>query len=409
MNKVLPIVLMLVLTACASAPPHMAVPEQFVSQAVVDGFSGDIRSWADEPRADLAEAIRKRVENYRRLNADYFTQHQSWPAMNYLALSGGSNNGAYAAGILYGWTKAGTRPDFTVVTGVSTGALIAPFAFLGPRYDEELKREYTTIKSDNIFHGGAVNFLRGIAGGMSLVDTSPLKKRIDEIITPALFTEIAAEHRKGRRLLIGTTNLEAQRGVIWNIGNIANNGNPEEGLKLFKKILLASAAIPGVFEPIFIDVTIEGKHYQEIHVDGGVTSQVFLFPLQSTRLDRDAFADNGIRRNLYIIRNGKISPDYLEMKPMVFSLSQRSIETLIKYQAIGDLYRLYMGAQRDGIHYNLAYIPPTFNEKPAEIFDPVYMSKLFELGYNLNKNGDFWMKEPPGIEYMDQKPSPSNP
>lgn len=392
--------LLFALPACTSLPVHTAVPEQSVSSATVVGFSSGIRSWGDEASDDIAATIERRITRYQEFNADYYAEHKSYPAMNYLALSGGSNNGAFSAGILYGWTKAGTRPQFTVVTGVSTGALIAPFAFLGPKYDEMLKREYTTITSDKIFLTDTWTALKGIAGGISLVDISPLKKRLDDVITPELFAEIAAEHRKGRRLLIGTTNLEAQRSVIWNIGNIANSGNPR-ALELFKKILLASAAVPGIFEPVFIDVTVEGKQYQEIHVDGGVTSQVFLFPLQSSHLDKDAFAQAGIERNLYIIRNGKISPDYLEMKPMVFSLSQRSIETLIKNQGLGDLYRLYSGTVRDGINYRLSYIPPEFNEKSTQVFDPVYMSKLFQFGYDLNKDGDFWLKVPPGMEYAD--------
>ena len=392
--------LLLTLPGCASAPPHTAVPESAVNAALVDSFGPGIRTWGDESRSDIAATIEGRITRYKENNADYYAQHKTYPTMNYLALSGGSNNGAYAAGILCGWTKAGTRPEFTIVTGVSTGALLAPFAFLGPKYDDVLRREYTTVTSDKIFLTNTWRTIKGLAGGISLVDTSPFKKRLDELITPELFAEIAAEHRKGRRLLIGTTNLEAQRSVIWNIGNIANSGNPK-GLELFKKILLASSAVPGIFEPIFIDVMVEGKQYQEIHVDGGVTSQVFLFPLKSSHLDKDAFAEAGIKRDLYVIRNGKVTPDYLEMKPMVFSLSQRSIETLIKYQGLGDLYRLYSGAVRDGINYHLTYIPPEFNEKSSELFDPVYMSKLFQLGYDMNKDGDFWFESPPGIEYTD--------
>ena len=392
--------LILLIPACSSVPIHTALPEAAVERAVVDGFPADIRSWGDEPSPNLAATIEKRIAKYRAANADYFAQNQKYPPMDYLALSGGSNNGAFAAGILYGWTQAGTRPNFTIVTGVSTGALISPFAFLGPKYDEVLKKEYTTINSKNIFLGDAWTVLRGVTGGMALVDATPLRKRIDEIITPELFAEIGAEHRKGRRLLIGTTNLEAQRSVIWNIGDIANSGNPK-GLELFKKILLASAAVPGIFEPILIDVTVDGKQYQEIHVDGGVTSQVFLFPLKSSHADRDAFAQNKIERNLYIIRNGKITPDYAEVKPKVLSLSQRSIETLIKYQGLGDLYRLYAATTRDGINFNLAYIPPAFNEKSQELFDPVYMSRLFEYGSKLNKDGNFWSAHPPGIEYAD--------
>ena len=391
---------LLALTGCASIPLHTPVPEALVAQAVVEGFPSDIRSWGDEPSPHLATTIEKRIAKFQSANADYYAQHKKYPPMSYLALSGGSNNGAFGAGVLCGWTQAGTRPQFSIVTGVSTGALIAPFAFLGPQYDHIIKQEYTTIKSENIFLGDVWTVLRGVTGGTALVDTTPLKSRLNELITPKLFAEIAAEHRKGRRLLIGTTNLEAQRSVIWNIGDIANSGNPQ-GLELFKKILLASSAVPGIFEPIFIDVTVGGKRYQEIHVDGGVTSQVFLFPLKSHRADKDAFEKHGIERNLYIIRNGKISPDYTQMKPMLLSLSQRSIETLIKYQGMGDLYRLYSGAMRDGINYHLAFIPPSFNEKPQEVFDPVYMSKLFDLGFALNKTGDYWLRQPPDIEYVE--------
>ena len=388
------------LSGCASAPVFRSVPERLVGEATVDGFPAGIRSWSDEPGADLPNAIEKRIDQYRKTHAAYYGAHKSYPPMSYLALSGGSNNGAFAAGVLYGWTESGTRPEFTIVTGVSTGALIAPLAFLGPRYDEVLRREYTTVNSENIFESDFWTVVRGISGGMALVDNGPLRRRIDEIITPAVFADIAAEHRKGRRLLIITTNLEAQRGVIWSIGSIANSGLPG-GLELFKRILLASAAVPGLFEPVLIDVNVGGESYQEIHVDGGVTSQVFLFPLKTTHADRDAFEKAGIERNLYIIRKGKITPDHAEMKPSALPLSQRSLETLIKYQGIGDLYRIYSGAERDGMNYHLTYIPPEFNEKSNELFDPVYMSKLFDLGYRLNRDGKYWVMAPPGIEYVD--------
>lgn len=387
-------------TGCTTAPVFRSVPADMASVAVVDGFPADIRSWGDEPGSHLAESIGQRIDQYRNSHADYFVSHKAYPAMNYLALSGGSNNGAFAAGVLNGWTESGTRPEFTIVTGVSTGALIAPFAFLGPHYDDVLRREYTTVTSENIFESDFWTVVRGVTGGMAIVDNTPLQKRIDEIITPQLFAEIATEHRKGRRLLIITTNLEAQRGVIWNIGAIAVSGLPG-GLALFKDILLASSAVPGVFAPVLIDVNVAGENYQEMHVDGGVTSQVFLFPLKTTRADRDAFEKAGIERNLYIIRNGKITPEYMEMKPSAIPMSQRSLETLIKYQGIGDLYRIYSGAQRDGMNYHLTFIPPEFTEKSNELFDPVYMSKLFDLGYRLNRDGLHWVTAPPGIEYVD--------
>lgn len=395
------VVALAAMTACGThAPLHRAVPESQVSNAHLVGFPEGIRSWSDEPGAGLAHAIEKRIDQYRASHDEYFKDHGTYPPMSYLALSGGSNNGAYGAGVLYGWTGSGTRPEFAVVTGVSTGALIAPFAFLGSQYDEVIRREYTTVRSENIFTGGLWTVLRGVTGGMALVDNSPLRQRIDEIITPKIFAEIAAEHRKGRRLLIITTNMEAQRGVIWSIGSIANSGTPG-ALELFKKILLASAAVPGLFEPVLIDVTVGGQDYQEIHADGGVTSQVFLFPLKSTRVDRDAFVAAKIRRDLYVIRNGKIAPEYEELKPAALSLSQRSVETLIKYQGIGDLYRIYAGAMRDGMNFHVTYIPSTFNEQPMELFDPAYMSKLFDLGYQRMRKDNLWETTPPGMAYVD--------
>ena len=167
--------------------------------------------------------------------------------------------------------------------------------------------------------------------------------------------------------------------------------------------MMASAAIPGVFKPVFISVTIDGKNYDEIHVDGGVTSQLFLYPLQSTSRESSMFHDSAIKRRLYIIRNTKISAEYKTITPGIVSLSQRSLETLIKSQGIGDLYRLYVGALRDGIDYRMIQVPATFEAESDEIFDPVYMSKIFDLGYAMGSNGIPWMNKPPNVEYLDHR------
>lgn len=391
----------LLLTACGTVPPHSAVPENLYTKATVVGFPAKIRTWGDEPSGNLDEAIAKRITTYRTNNAAYYKEHQKYPPMSYLAISGGGGNGAFGAGILCGWSEAGNRPEFSIVTGVSTGALIAPFVFAGPRYDGELKKLYTTLNSSNIYSGDVWTVLDGITGGLALTDNTPLANKISETITPELFTEIAVQHRKGRRLYIATSNLEAQRSVIWDIGSIANSGNPE-ALDLFRKIMLASAAVPGVFKPVFIDVTVDGKQYQEIHADGGITSQVFLYPLKTTRADRDAFINNRIDRDLYVIRNNKIMPEYKPLVPGLVSVSTRALETLTKYQGIGDLYRLYLGAERDGMHYRLAYIPADFREEPKEMFDPAYMSALFDIGFDIGKSGKGWESAPPGVEYMDE-------
>lgn len=397
----------LALTGCGTIPLHNTPPEAQASRAVVSGFTPNIRAWGDIAPGNLDAVVSKRIAEYKLSHAEYFRAHGVYPPMDYLALSGGGNDGAFGAGILCGWSASGKRPDFTIVTGISTGALIAPFAFLGPDYDDELRQVYTTLSSENIFIGTLSTVFDGLTGGMALTDNGPLAKKIEESITQEMFTRIGAEHRKGRRLLIGTTNIEAQRSVIWDIGSLANSGSPG-GLKLFREILLASAAIPGAFKPVFIDVTIDGKNYSEIHADGGVTAQVFLYPLQSTSRESALFKESGIDRHLYVIRNTKITPEYRQLKPSVVSLSQRSIETLIKYQGIGDLFKLYVGAQRDGIAYNLIQVPPEFTAESKQLFDPAYMTKIFDLGYRMGADGIPWQTKPPGAAYIDEVPISKN-
>ena len=391
--------LLLFVSACATIPLHTAVPESVSNQASVSGFPANIRFWADEAPPNIGGLIKERLAAYRAANQIYFEQHHAYPPLHYLAISGGAYDGAFGAGLLSGWSQTGRRPDFELVTGVSTGALIAPFVFIGPEYDAKIKELFTTTNSDNIFMSSAWNVLDGITGGLALTDNAPLAKKIEEAITPEIVEKVAAEHRKGKRLFIGTTNIEAQRGVIWDIGAIASSGNPD-ALKLIHQILLASASIPGVFSPEFIDVEAGGKHFSEIHADGGVTSQVFIYPLKLQRSVIDEFRQYHLERHLYIIRNRKITPEYKPLEPGFFALSRRSIETLTKYQGLGDLYRLYVGTQRDGIDYNLAYIPADFSAESKEVFDPEYMSKLFDLGYATGKQPNLWMKKPPGVDYL---------
>jgi predicted acylesterase/phospholipase RssA len=190
--------------------------------------------------------------------------------------------------------------------------------------------------------------------------------------------------------------------VLWDIGAIANSKQPG-ALDLIHKIILASASIPGAFEPVFIDVEADGQAYSEIHTDGGVTSQVFIYPLKMQKGVVDIYRNNHMNRHLFIIRNSKIAPEYKALKPNVLSLSKRSIETLTKYQGIGDLYRLYLGSLRDGIDYNLAYIPEDFAVQPQELFDPYYMSELYKVGYTLGKKLTTWEKTPPGIDYLPDR------
>lgn len=315
------------------------------------------------------------------------------PVMNYLTLSGGGSDGAFGAGLLVGWTAAGTRPRFDVVTGVSTGAMIAPFAFLGPKYDPALKKVFTQTSLDDV---AILRPVRGLLWGDSLASNAPLAKVIAAYVDEGFLAEVAAEHKKGRRLLIGTTNLDAERPVIWNMGEIASSGSPDS-LELFRRILLASAAIPGAFPPEFIKVTANGLTYDEMHVDGGATREVFLVPTQLTTARIDNQLPVKPVRRLYVIRNGHVSPEYESVKPRTLSIAGRAVSSLIKSQGIGDLYQLYVFSKRNGIDYNLAHIPDDLQDTSTGEFDPVYMTKLFNTGYQMAAKGYPWQKMPPNL------------
>jgi hypothetical protein len=220
---------------------------------------------------------------------------------------------------------------------------------------------------------------------------------LEDVIDVKVLEDIVVEHDKGRRLLIGTTNLDANRPVIWNIGIIVKSGAPN-ALKLVRKILLASASIPGLFPPVYIEVEADSHRYDEIHVDGGTSSQVFLYPAS---LDmRWMMRQVGLKgkSRIFVIRNSRIEPDWKTIKPKIFPILNRSISSLIRTQGIGDLYRIYLSALRDGMDYNVAFIPSDFKEEPKEEFDPEYMGKLFDLGYEMAQNGFQWKKTPPGFE-----------
>jgi hypothetical protein len=310
------------------------------------------------------------------------------PTVYYLAVSGGGDNGAFGAGLLNGWSTAGTRPEFKMVTGVSTGALIAPFAFLGPQYDQALREVYTSLTPDRIFR------TRGLGAALfddAMADTTPLAEVIAKYADAQMFAAIGREYNEGRLLLIGTTDLDAQRPVIWNIGALAASGKPE-ALQLFHKILRASAAIPGLFQPVMIDVELDGKKYQEMHVDGGTIAQLFLYPptLEAGRLLKR-------KRVAYIIRNARLDPDYVMAERRTINIAGRAINTMLAASGHNDVLRTYFISQRDGVDYNLAYIGTDFTLEKKGEFEQAYMQALFQYGYDQAKAGREWHKLPPAF------------
>jgi hypothetical protein len=386
------------LPGCGSLTRLDAVPVAAQERATVLGMPA-ARYWGDGDPTAFQQAM---VESfYREAALLRAAGHQgALPPAEFLAISGGGENGAFGAGLLVGWTAAGTRPVFKGVTGISTGALTAPFAFLGPDYDDELKAVYTTISAKDVLEPR--NYILGVFQD-ALADNAPLRRTIDRYVDQALLDAVAAEHAKGRVLLIGTTNLDARRPVIWNIGEIAASGHPE-ALELVQDILVASAAIPGAFPPVMIDAEVDGKTYEEMHVDGGASAQVFVYPpgLNVAGVSREQHVTR--ERRLYVIRNARLDPEWAQVERSTLGILERAVSSLIQTQGVGDLYRIDLAAQRDGIDFNLAYIPKSFDTPLKEPFETEYMKELFQVGYDLAVNGYPWAKVPPGYTAPEVEP-----
>jgi predicted acylesterase/phospholipase RssA len=377
----------LLASGCSTPQRLPAVPQASAVQAtqalgaVRFLVSREVKTFEDEAKASIAKEQQWLASQGRAPG--------ELPPVHFLAISGGGDNGAFGAGFLNGWTAQGTRPEFKVVTGVSTGALIAPFAFLGPKYDHVLKEVYTTSAQSDIFKKRGI--LKALFGE-SMADTRPLAQVIESHVTRDFLNEIAAEHAKGRILLVGTANLDSLEPVIWNMTAIAARQDPD-AITLFRRILLASASIPGAFPPVMLDVNIDGTSYQEMHVDGGTIAQVFLYPPSMS-----ASHMQPRKRVLYVIRNARLDPDWASTERRTMPIAMRAIDSLTRTQGIGDLYRIYTTTARDKIDFNLAFIPPTFNEPHREQFDTHYMKTLYAVGFDAAKAGYPWHKFPPGFE-----------
>lgn len=383
----------LLLQGCAAVVPvrHAAVPYELTDKAEIPGMpgvryvgGGDMSGLA----RDAVDSVRKELQYRARQGLK-----GPLPPAVFVAISGGGDNGAYAAGLLNGWSAAGTRPEFKLVTGVSTGALIAPFAFLGPKYDATLKEVYTTITPKDVL----VN--RGLLGGVmsdAMADNAPLWALTRKSITAELLKEVAAAYANGRFLLVGTADLDARRGIIWDMGKIASYGTPQ-ALDLFVSVTIASASIPAGFPPTMIEVEAGGKRYQEMHVDGGTVAQVFLYPPSINVGAQDRAVGFSRERRAYIIRNARLDPDWANVERSTMTIAGRAIASLIHTQGIGDLFRIYATTQRDGVDFNLTFIPASFNFPHKEEFDNEYMRKLYDTGYEQGVKGVRWAKTPPGF------------
>jgi hypothetical protein len=381
--------LTLLLAACATQVQRVPVPAELVATASIPGMA-HVRFWGDEVPADILSFFREHMPGSARM-ATKLNLSSTRPVVEYLALSGGAGDGAYGGGLLVGWSKRGTRPTFEVVTGVSAGALIAPFAFLGPAYDRQLTEVWTKYDTQML---ATPQVIAGLFGAEALADNTGLRELIAKYVDRPMLNRIAAEYRKGRILLVGTTNLDAQRPVIWNMGEIATNPHPY-ALELFRDVLLASTSLPGVFPPVHVKVAAGSRVLEEMHVDGGPTRQVFLAPAHFSLRVFDTLYPKPPLRRIYVVKNGKLAPEYEAVKANTLSISARSLFTLTKSQSIGDINRIYQIARRDQAEFRLASIPDSFDAVANQPFDPDYMKKLYQLGYEMGRIGEPWVRSPP--------------
>ena len=379
----------LVAAAGCSIPARgPAVPLSDAERALPLGIP-NARFFADGDPAPLIAEASAAIERERVALRAAGKPATPLPPASFLAVSGGGDNGAFGAGLINGWTTTGTRPEFKIATGVSTGALIAPFAFLGPDYDAALREVYTTMSPDRVFRRRS---LLAALFDDAMAETRPLAETIAHYADQKMLDAIGREYQKGRLLLIGTTDLDAQRPVIWNIGAIAVSHHPKS-LELFRKILLASASIPGAFEPVLIDVEIGGARFQEMHVDGGAIAQLFLYPAS---IDPTALPIRR-RQTAYIIRNARLDPEHAEIERRTISIAGRAIGTMLAASGQNDVLRVYFVTKRDGVDYNLAYIGHDFKVPRPGPFDQAYMRALFDYGYREAVEGGAWHKVPPGL------------
>ena len=388
------LVLVALLGACASEPVRNPVPQEYYDSAEVVDMPG-VRFWGDEQSEllhdDIIRSVKDEPTGMFPRGLDGALQYAG------LAISGGGDHGAFGAGYLNGWSESGTRPAFKIVTGISTGAFIAPFALLGSDYDEILKKAYTTISADDIFKKRS---LIGAFFDESLADSHPLVDMVHEVVTDEVIDAVGRAHRNGQRLLIGTTNFDAQRPVIWNMGAVANSVHPE-AYKVFREILVASAAIPVFFPPVMVDVEVDGKIYDEMHVDGGTVGQMFFYgaALDWAQIRQELTGSSEPKDDsvLYVIIDGEVDPDAMAVDRHLASMANRTVSTLIKVSAWSSLYRMYLHAQQGGYDFRYVNLPDSYEPEVREPYNTEEMTRMFNIGRSMGLQNAGWRTVPPGF------------
>lgn len=376
------LLLFAMLSGCATRPP--ALPEAYSDKLPWGAIDLDIeKSGKFTLRDSLGSALIKKAN-------DHSSSDVGVP-FNILTLSGGGTRGAFGAGLLSGWTDSGDMPEFDIVTGVSTGAVMATFAFLGGDELEKVKAFYTKMYTEDIYTNSWLSFF----GHAYLMNPAPLKKLFSNNFNEELLSRVATAHANGRRLYIGTTNIDTGQLIVWDMGAIASSSRSDK-YQRFSDIIYASSAMPVFLPPQYMSVDVEDKQYYQMHVDGGIYSHVFmigLFVNWKEVLDLSADANLNFDVTLYTIANRKYrnrtAYDPVEQSPS--SVISAYIETETDLLFDRSMYRLYDGCMQKGIKFRMAAVPKDVNHvDDATEFNPEKMLKLFNVGYSFGLNGVKW-------------------
>ena len=394
----------LAVAGCAVLPRN-AAPENRLERGRIPGMPSEIRALGLTPSPVLQSDFAKALLDGGMAQACDLRDGN--PVFCVLIVSGGGGFGAYGAGLLNGWTASGTRPMFKIVTGVSTGSLIAPFAFLGPDWDDELKAAYMGITSDSDVATSLG--LYGILTSDALLSSEPLQRLIARYIDLKMLAATAKEHRSGRRLYIGTTNMDAQRFTIWNMGAIAASGRPD-ALELFRKVFLASSSIPIFMPPVLFDIDVDGQRFDEMHADGGVQAQFFVplrvidLPAAIKEAQANGFSYTPSPR-MFVVRNGKFTPEPKRVERGIRPIAERTIATMIQAMGQSDLYRIFAVARVRGGDFHYSQVPEDFIWRSDQEFDGPEMKRLYDIGYMRGFDGTAWAETPPGLFIINTAPT----
>jgi hypothetical protein len=377
----------LVVSGCAANPRRIA-PIAHDASAIVPGFPAEIR-WIGSTRRDIEMRSPGLLRQVQRAAGG--------APVNVLVLSGGGAGSAFGAGALVGLSQRGTRPDFQIVTGVSAGALIAPLAFLGQGWDSQLTEAFSGAPTRHLMHAQWL----GALFGDSIYWGEPLAQLVDHYVTDELLRSVARESRRGRLLLVATTDLDSEQTVFWNLGLIAEQGGAK-ARRLFRDVLIASASIPGVFPPVMIRVEQAGRTYEEMHVDGSAMASLFFIP------DLAAILPNPLEplRNghLYVLINGTLRTPPATTRDQTFSILKRSAVAALQGGTRAAIEIAYSVAQQHRMSMEVTDIPDVYPFGGSLEFDTSKMQALFDYGEHCALVDKLWSAP---IDALDQSPMPA--